>query len=113
VAAHALLVSAVMSLVALAVSSLCRSARVAGLGFVGLLTGLEIARGVVRGMFRAPEASLLSPQASLAAVCNALFGMKDRLVDVPWPYALGVLVAVGASCLLVLRSRVRAVEIVQ
>ena len=42
-----------------------------------------------------------------------LFRSADRAVSVPWAYAAAVLAAVSLACLLVLRSRVRAVEIVQ
>jgi hypothetical protein len=102
-----------MSLVALAVSSLSRSARVAGLGFFGLLIGLEVARGILYALYRRPETALLSLQADLRSLGVTLFGLTDRSVNVPWAYAAAILVAVSIGCVLVLRSRVRAVEIVQ
>jgi hypothetical protein len=34
-------------------------------------------------------------------------------VNVPWAYAASMLAAVSIACLLILRARVRAVEIVQ
>ena len=108
----ALLIASVVSLVALAVSSLSRSARVAGLGFVGLFVGLEVARGVVGTMTRRPEAHVLSLQNDLRVVGNRLFGVADRVVGVPTLYPLLALAAVLFICLAILRSRVRAVEIV-
>ena len=42
----------------------------------------------------------------------ALFGVVDRQLDVAWGWPLLVLVAVTLACLAILRSRVRAVEIV-
>jgi ABC-2 type transport system permease protein len=113
VALHSVVTSLVMSLLALAVSSLSRSARVAGLGFFGLVFGLEIVRGVLRAVYDRPEAALLSVQADLQALGNALFGIKDRAFEVAWPYPAAVLVLVSLACLAVLRARVRAVEIVQ
>ena len=113
VAAQSFAVSVVMSLVALAVSSLSRSARVAGLGFFGLLMGLEVARGILYAFYRRPETALLSLQADLRSLGVTLFGLTDRSVSLPWAYAAGVLIAVSIGSLLVLRSRVRAVEIVQ
>lgn len=111
---HALLISLSLSLLALAVSSLSRSARVAGLGFFGLIAGLEMARGVLRNVFEARWATLLSLQADLRGVGNALFGVTARRFDaVGAPEAALVLVLVAGLCLLVLRARVRAVEIVR
>ncbi len=113
VVAHSLLLSLWLSLLALAVSALSRSARVAGLGFVGLVLGLEIVRGVLRNMLDAREATLLSLQADLRLIGNALFGIGSRNADVHWAWAALVLAAVGVGSLLVLRARVRAVEIVR
>lgn len=109
---HALAVSLVVSLVILAISSLSRSARVAGLSFVGLFFGLEMVRLVLQNGFHRREAALLSLQADLKALGVALFGVVDRELDVPWVWPLLVLVLVCLGCLAVLRARVRAVEIV-
>jgi ABC-2 type transport system permease protein len=113
VALHALVMSLVLSLVALAVSSLSKSARVAGLGFFGLLFGTEIIRGVLRALYDRPESSLLSLQADVRTLGNALFGIQERAFAVAWPYPALVLAAVALACLAVLRARVRAVEIVR
>jgi hypothetical protein len=113
VIAQSLVISIVTSLVALAVSSLSRSARVAGLAFFGLLIGLELVRGILRAVYDRPESLLVSLQASLQAVGNAMFGIRDRAFDIPWAQPALVLALVCLGCLAVLRSRVRAVEIVQ
>jgi len=105
--------SLVMSLVGLAVSSLSRSARVAGIGFFAVVAGLEVARGILYAMYRRPETALISVRASLQALATALFGLSERAVSLPWFYPAGLLAVVALGCLLVLRSRVRAVEIVQ
>jgi ABC-2 type transport system permease protein len=111
---QSLLISLSLSLLSLAVSALSRSARVAGLSFFGLVAGLEMARGVLRNIFDVRGATLISLQADLRGVANALFGVTPRRFEVVgWPEALLVLVLVGGACLLLLRSRVRAVEIVR
>jgi ABC-2 type transport system permease protein len=111
---QSLMVSVVTSLVALAVSSLSRSARVAGLGFFGLLMGLELARGILRAVYdRRPETLLVSLRANMQAVGNALFGIQSRAFDIPWMEPAAVLLLVSIGCLMILRSRVRAVEIVR
>jgi len=112
IVAHAALIATIVSLVALAVSALCRSARIAGVGFVGLFVGLEVARGVVGMMTRRSEAHALSLINDLRIVGNRLFGIADGAVSVPPVYAILALAAVLAACLAVLRSRVRAVEVV-
>jgi len=114
IALHACLICVSISLLSLAVSSLTKSARIAGLGFFGLFVGLEMARGVLRNIFDVRGATLLSIQADLRGIGSALFGITPRRFDlVEWPAAALVLLLVGAVCLLLLRSRVRAVEIVR
>jgi ABC-2 type transport system permease protein len=110
---QSLVMSLVMSLVGLAVSSLSRSARVAGIGFFGIAVGLEVARGILYAMYRRPETALISFRASLQSLAAAVFGLSERAVSLPWFYPATVLAVVALGCLLVLRSRVRAVEIVQ
>jgi ABC-2 type transport system permease protein len=112
VVAHAVTISLVVSLLILAVSSLSRSARVAGIGFAGLFFGLEMVRLVLQNGFGRREAMLLSFQADLQSLGVALFGIVDRQLDIAWGWPLGVLAAVTLACLAILRSRVRAVEIV-
>jgi len=112
VVAHSLAASLVVSLVVLAISSLSRSARVAGLGFAGLYLGLEMVRAILQNGFNRKEAVLLSLQADLQALGVALFGVVDRQLDIFWAWPLLVLVAVAMGCVAILRSRVRAVEIV-
>jgi ABC-2 type transport system permease protein len=113
VLAQATAMSLVTSLVGLAVSSLSRSARVAGIGFFGVVFGLEVARGILYAMYRRPETALLSFRASLQSLAAAMFDLSERAVRLPWFYPAAVLTVVAVGCLLVLRSRVRAVEIVQ
>jgi len=111
---HASAICLSISLLSLAVSSLTKSARIAGLGFFGLFVGLEMARGVLRNIFDVRGATLLSIQADLRGIGSALFGVTPRRFDlVEWPAAALVLLLVAGICLLLLRSRVRAVEIVR
>jgi ABC-2 type transport system permease protein len=108
----AVTVSLVVSLLTLAISALSRSARVAGLGLFGLIAGTEMVRLVLQQGFRQKYAMLLSIQTDLRAVGAALFGITDRQVTVGWGWAALALAAVSLACLAILRSRVRAVEIV-
>ena len=110
---HSLVLSLSMSLVALAVSSLAKSARIAGLGFFGLVAGLEMVRGILVHIVGARQAVLLSLQANLRALGNLLFGISPRGAEVDSAWAIAILIGVALACLAILRSRVRAVEIVR
>jgi len=113
VALHSIVISLAVSLLTLAVSALSRSARVAGLALAGLMIGLEIVRGILVAMTDQKLAHVLSVQTDLRAVGNALFGIvSSRGVVVPIVYPVVVLILLALGCLYVLRSRVRAVEIV-
>lgn len=109
---HGLAISLVVSLLTLAISSLSRSARVAGLGLFGMIAGLEMVRLILQQGFRQKYAMLLSVQTDLQALGVALFGLSDREITVAWGWAALVLVLLSLACLAILRSRVRAVEIV-
>ena len=109
---HGLAISLVVSLLTLAISSLSRSARVAGLGLFGMIAGLEMVRLVLQQGFRQKYAMLLSVQTDLRAIGVTLFGLSDRDIAVAWGWAALVLVLLSLACLAILRSRVRAVEIV-
>jgi ABC-2 type transport system permease protein len=109
---QSVLMSLSVSLLGLAVSALSRSARVAGLGFFGLVFGLEMVRQVADHAFNRPEATLLSLQDNVRNLGRALFGLTERSPEMPWAASLAVLVVLALGCLAVLRSRVRAVEIV-
>jgi len=112
IVAHSLLISLTVSLLTLAISALSRSARVAGLALAGVVVGLEIVRGVLGAITDRPEAHVLSIQNDLRVVGNLIFGIAERGVAVPAAYPPIALALLAAGCLLVLRSRVRAVEIV-
>src|SRR5262249_48647954 len=112
VVVHSLLIASVVGLVALAVSALSRSARVAGLAFVGLWAGVEIVRGVLTQMADRREAEVLSFQQDLRVVGNALFGIAGRPGNLPVGWPALTLAVVVVACLFVLRARVRAVEVV-
>jgi len=112
IVAQAFAISLVVSLLTLAISALSKSARVAGLAFAFVFLGLETIRGVLQGGFNRTEAVLLSLKADLDALGAALFGNAAAASGVHWAWSALVLVVVAAGCLAVLRSRVRAVEIV-
>jgi ABC-2 type transport system permease protein len=110
---HSFVLSLVMSLVALALSSLTKSARVAGLAMFALLVALFLVLLIVRLIYDAPSVFLLSLWNDLTLVGGALFGIARQGTE---PHALGPALVLAATCLgslAILRARVRAVEVVR
>src|SRR5262245_2226488 len=73
---HSVLISLVVGLLALAISALSRSARVAGIAFVGLFFSLGVVRLLLTRIADRREAEVLSPEQNLSAVGAALFGLE-------------------------------------
>jgi ABC-2 type transport system permease protein len=112
IVAQAFVMSLAMSVVALAVSSLSRNARVSGLAFFGLLIGLDVARAILVNAMHLDWAGAVSLQGNLDALGVALFGLTGRQAVSPWIAAAALSIVVAGS-LQILYRRVRAVEIVR
>jgi ABC-type transport system involved in multi-copper enzyme maturation permease subunit len=99
----------------LVMSALARNPRFAGLGFFFVFVGSTVAQGIAWRATRSAYAGLFSIQASMRRVGEAIFGVKPTRMtaDLPPEWALVVLLVLTVSCLLVLKTRVRAVEIVK
>lgn len=99
----------------LVMSALARNARFAGLGFFFIYVGSSLAHVMAWGGTRSPYAGLISVQACMRRVGEAIFDVKPARMTagLPAELALLALVAVTVLCLLTLRKRVRAVEIVK
>jgi ABC-2 type transport system permease protein len=110
---HSLVLSLSVSLLALAISALSRSARVAGLGFFALMVVSNLVLLIVRRIWDAPWVFVLSVWDDLTSLGDALFGSSTRGETLPWIYPALALAVLAAGCLAVLRSRVRAVEVVR
>jgi ABC-2 type transport system permease protein len=110
---HSLVIAVGVGLLVLAVSSVSRSARVTGVALIALWVGLETLRLIANNAFGRPELALLSLQADVQAVGNALFGIRDQQLTLFWAWPALALLAACLGCLAVLRSRVRAVEVVR
>jgi ABC-2 type transport system permease protein len=109
---HSLVISLAIGLPLLAASALTHRAWVAGVGFFAAVIALRLAHAIVASALDAPSAVLLSLPGALDVLGGALFG-SGAAGAVHWTAALGVLIAVCGGALLVLRTRIRAVEIVR
>lgn len=101
--------------VILAVSSLSKTPRFAGLAFLFLFVGSEFARAIAWSVTRNPMTGLISMQACVRRLGEAIFDLAPHRATAgipPWGAAV-VLAIVCLISLLVLHRRVRAVEIVR
>jgi len=101
--------------VVLAMSALARNPRFAGLAFFFVFVGSTVAHQIAWRATRSSYAGLISIQNSMKRVGEAIFAVKPTRMtaDLPPEYAFAVLVLLFAGCIFVLRTRVRAVEIVK
>jgi ABC-2 family transporter protein len=99
----------------LVLSALARSARFAGLGFFFVFVGSSVAAAIGWRATRSSYAGLISLQSSMRRVGEAIFAVKPARMtaDLPPEAAFVALALVVIGCLYVLKTRVRAVEIVK
>jgi ABC-type transport system involved in multi-copper enzyme maturation permease subunit len=99
----------------LVMSALARNARFAGLGFFFVFVGSTVAQAIAWRATRSAYAGLVSIQAAMRRVGEAIFAVKPTRMtaDLPPEWALAVLTLLFLSCLFILKTRVRAVEIVK
>ena len=99
----------------LMMSALARNPRFAGLGFFFVFVGSTVGQAIAWQATRSPYAGLVSIQATMRRVGEAIFSVKPARMtaELPPEYALIVLVLLFVTCIWVLKTRVRAVEIVK
>ena len=99
----------------LVMSALARNARFAGLGFFFVFVGSTVAQGIAWRATRSSYAGLISIQACMRRVGEAIFSVNPSRMtaELPPEWAFVVLCVLFLACLVVLKTRVRAVEIVK
>ncbi|MBP9946761.1 MAG: hypothetical protein KBH14_10215, partial [Vicinamibacteria bacterium] len=99
----------------LVMSALARNPRFAGLGFFFIFVGSSVAHAIAWRATRSSYAGLISVQATLRRAGEAIFGVKPSRMtaELPPEAAFVVLAVLVIGCLWVLKTRVRAVEIVK
>ena len=100
------------SLLMLLFSSLTSNPRYATIGFCAVWFGSSAVFRVLREITRSGKVALVSMWANYDRLGTALFGLPYNYA-VHWVWALLILVVLAALCVLVLRHRIRAVEIVK
>jgi ABC-2 type transport system permease protein len=113
IALQSLVIVFAVGLLVLAVSAVSRSARVTGVALIALWGGLELVQLFAAAVFGRREVSLLSVQANVRAVGNALFGIQQHPPALFWVWPALVLALTALACVAILNARVRAVEVVR
>lgn len=99
----------------LLMSGLARNPRFAGLGFFFIFVGSTVAQAIAWRATRSAFAGLISIQAAMRRVGEGIFGVRPApmTADLPPQLAFVILTLLSLACLYVLKTRVRAVEVVK
>lgn len=99
----------------LAMSAVARNPRFAGLGFFFVFAGSTVAQAIAWRATRSSWAGLISIQATMRRVGEAIFAVKPTRMtaDLAPEWAFAVLLVIALGCFATLKTRVRAVEIVK
>ena len=100
------------SLLMLLFSSLTSNPRYATIGFSAIWFGSNAVYVVLQSITRSSKVALVSIWANYDRLGTALFGLPNNYA-VHWFWPLLILVGLAVLCVLVLRHRIRAVEIVK
>lgn len=109
---YSLVVTTLTSLLMLTFSSLTKNLRFATIGFCAVWFGLPVIHLILKEVIPSSTVAIVSIWANLEQLGNALFGL-DRSYNIPLFWTILLLVGLTALCILVLRHRIRAVEIVK
>ena len=109
---YSLVVTTITSLLMLTFSALTKNLRFATIGFCAVWFGLPIIHLILREVMKTSTVAIVSVWANLELLGEVLFGLDSSYtVHISWTILL--LTALTTLCILVLRHRIRAVEIVK
>ncbi len=109
---YSVIITVITGLLMLVFSSLTTNLRYATIGFCAVWFGLPVVELILKGVFRTSSVAIVSIWANFDRLGSTLFGTSSDY-DIHWSLSFLFLVALGAGCILVLRHRIRAVEIVK
>jgi ABC-2 type transport system permease protein len=112
ITAYSLLIIFTYALVVLALSSLSRSSRFAGINFAAVLFFSQILYAILLQILRTERVGLVSLSNNVSQVGDFLFATSTGPTAHPLP-SLGVLLGLIAGCAWVVQRRVQAVEVIK
>lgn len=110
--AYSLAIVASNSLLVLALSSLTKSSRFAGINFAAIFFFSQILYGILAGILRTSRVAWVSLGNNLELAGNMIFGSEPRYQSPAW-LSLAILAALAGASAWVVHRRVQAVEVVQ
>lgn len=109
---YSLVVVTVTSLLMLLFSSLTENLRYATIGFCAIWFGLPVLHLILKEVIPSSTVAIVSIWANLEQLGNALFGL-DPSYNIHMSWTILLLIGLSALCIVILRFRIRAVEIVK
>ena len=109
---YSLVVTTITSLLMLTFSALTKNLRFATIGFCAVWFGLPIIHLILKEVMNTSTVAVVSVWANLERLGDVLFGL-DESYSLPISWTVLLLTALSTFCILVLRHRIRAVEIVK
>lgn len=109
---YSLVVITITSLLMLTFSALTKNLRFATIGFCAVWFGLPIIHLLLKEVMPTRTVALVSVWANLELLGEELFGL-DNSYNLPISWTILLITALTTFCILVLRYRIRAVEIVK
>lgn len=109
---YSVIIITITSLLMLLFSSLTTNSRYATIGFCAVWFGLPVLHFILKEVLSTSTVALVSVWANFDRLGNVLFGLESSY-NIHWSLTLLLLAALTAACILVLRHRIRAVEIVK
>lgn len=109
---YSVIITVITSLLMLLFSSLTTNSRYATIGFCAVWFGLPVIGEILKEVFSSSTVVIVSVWANYDRLGTALFGVSTNY-DIPWVWTILVLSVLSAGCILVLRQRIRAVQIVK
>ena len=109
---YSLVVTTVTSLLMLTFSALTKNLRFATIGFCAVWFGLPVIHLILKEVIPSSTVAIVSVWANLELLGEVLFGLESSYnIHLSWTVLL--LTALIASCILVLRHRIRVVDVVR
>ena len=109
---YSVIITVITSLLILFFSSLTTNSRYATIGFCAVWFGLPVIALILKEVFSMSAVSVVSIWANYVVLGSVLFG-ESADFDIHWVWAILILSALSVGCILVLRLRIRAVQIVK
>ena len=110
--AYSVIISVITSLLMLLFSSLTKNPRYAIIGFCAVWFGLPVVYLILKESVSSSTVALVSVWANFDLLGTVLFGLESNY-NVRLSWTLILLAVLTAACILVIRHRIRAVEIVK